>query len=106
MLRKWCKHKHYLHSTRVVAANAFFRVLEWDEIKTNFFFSILVNSRTLPHPRHNTHVVDPRARDDQVLGKGYLPSPSPALPLDGSYYNMNSYYNMVSTINNSVECRM
>ncbi|XP_031640306.1 nephrin isoform X1 [Contarinia nasturtii] len=49
-----------------------------------------VNTRTLPHPRHNSHVIDPRARDDQMLGKGYMPSPSPALPLDGSYYNMNS----------------
>lgn len=49
-----------------------------------------MNTRTLPHPRHNSHVIDPRARDDQMLGKGYMPSPSPALPLDGSYYNMNS----------------
>lgn len=63
----------------------------------DFFFYFepkkkLVNTRTLPHPRHNSHVIDPRARDDQMLGKGYLPSPSPALPLDGSYYNMNIPY--------------
>lgn len=34
--------------------------------------------------------MDARARDDQMIGKGYMPSPSPAPPLDGSYYNMNS----------------
>lgn len=34
---------------------------------------------------------DQRARDDQMIGKiGYIPAPSPAPPLDGSYYNMNS----------------
>lgn len=49
-----------------------------------------VNTRTLPHPRHNSHMIDARARDDQMIGKSYMPSPSPALPLDGSYYNMNS----------------
>lgn len=53
-------------------------------------FIILVNTRTLPHPRHNNHIIDPRSRDDQMIGKGYMPSPSPAPPLDGSYYNMNS----------------
>lgn len=71
-----------------------------------------MNTRTLPHPRHNSHVIDPRARDDQMLGKGYMPSPSPALPLDGSYYNMNSdrylsYPPMVKTLdylyNNKIE---
>lgn len=52
----------------------------------------LSNSRTLPHPRHNTTNLDHRARDDQMLlSKGvYIPSPSPAPPPDGSYYNMNS----------------
>ncbi|XP_037915549.1 nephrin isoform X1 [Hermetia illucens] len=53
-----------------------------------------VNTRTLPHPRHNnnTTLMDHRSRDDQILmTKGtYIPSPSPAPPLDGSYYNMNS----------------
>lgn len=35
--------------------------------------------------------MDQRARDDQMIGKvGYIPAPSPAPPLDGSYYNMNS----------------
>lgn len=34
--------------------------------------------------------MDARSRDDQMIGKGYMPSPSPAPPLDGSYYNMNS----------------
>lgn len=53
-------------------------------------YNFAVNTRTLPHPRHNNHLSDPRARDDQMIGKGYMPSPSPALPLDGSYYNMNS----------------
>lgn len=56
----------------------------------NIFACILVNTRTLPHPRHNNHVLEARARDDHMIGKGYMPSPSPALPLDGSYYNMNS----------------
>lgn len=46
--------------------------------------------KTLPHPRHNIHIMDQRARDDQMIGKGYMPSPSPAPPMDGSYYNMNS----------------
>lgn len=50
----------------------------------------LVHTRTLPHPRHNNHIMDTRSRDDQMIGKGYMPSPSPAPPLDGSYYNMNS----------------
>ncbi|KAL9920456.1 nephrin adhesion molecule sticks and stones isoform 5-T5 [Glossina fuscipes fuscipes] len=55
----------------------------------------MVNARTLPHPRHNnnaTNVMDHRARDDQMLlNKAvYIPSPSPAPPPDGSYYNMNS----------------
>lgn len=49
-----------------------------------------MNTRTLPHPRTTNQLIDPRSRDDQMLGKGYMPSPSPALPLDGSYYNMNS----------------
>uniref|UniRef100_A0A1B0BLM1 Uncharacterized protein n=1 Tax=Glossina palpalis gambiensis TaxID=67801 RepID=A0A1B0BLM1_9MUSC len=54
-----------------------------------------INARTLPHPRHNnnaTNVMDHRARDDQMLlNKAvYIPSPSPAPPPDGSYYNMNS----------------
>uniref|UniRef100_A0A1A9VXK0 Uncharacterized protein n=1 Tax=Glossina austeni TaxID=7395 RepID=A0A1A9VXK0_GLOAU len=56
---------------------------------------LIVNARTLPHPRHNnnaTNVMDHRARDDQMLlNKAvYIPSPSPAPPPDGSYYNMNS----------------
>lgn len=58
--------------------------------------------KTLPHPRHHPnagHMLDARARDDQMIGKGsngngglvgYMPSPSPAPPMDGSYYNMNS----------------
>ncbi|XP_067629154.1 nephrin isoform X1 [Eurosta solidaginis] len=54
----------------------------------------IVNARTLPHPRHNniTNIMEHRAHDDQILiNKGvYIPSPSPALPQDGSYYNMNS----------------
>ncbi|XP_037944607.1 nephrin [Teleopsis dalmanni] len=55
----------------------------------------MVNARTLPHPRHNNNtanIMDQRARDDQMLiSKGvYIPSPSPAPPPDGSYYNMNS----------------
>ncbi|XP_037827226.1 nephrin isoform X4 [Lucilia sericata] len=53
-----------------------------------------VNARTLPHPRHNNtaNIMDHRARDDQMLiNKAvYIPSPSPAPPPDGSYYNMNS----------------
>ncbi|XP_055693661.1 nephrin isoform X3 [Lutzomyia longipalpis] len=50
------------------------------------------HTRTLPHPRHNNQHPDQRSRDDQMLGKGstYMPAPSPAPPLDGSYYNMNS----------------
>ncbi|XP_049307143.1 nephrin isoform X1 [Bactrocera dorsalis] len=55
----------------------------------------IVNARTLPHPRHHsnvTNILDHRAHDDQILiNKGvYIPSPSPAPPPDGSYYNMNS----------------
>ncbi|KAM7342976.1 nephrin adhesion molecule sticks and stones isoform 1-T2 [Cochliomyia hominivorax] len=54
----------------------------------------MVNARTLPHPRHNNtaNIMDHRARDDQMLiNKAvYIPSPSPAPPPDGSYYNMNS----------------
>ncbi|XP_073844761.1 nephrin adhesion molecule sticks and stones isoform X4 [Musca autumnalis] len=54
----------------------------------------IVNARTLPHPRHNNgaNIMDHRARDDQMLiNKAvYIPSPSPAPPPDGSYYNMNS----------------
>ncbi|XP_043071244.1 nephrin [Drosophila grimshawi] len=63
----------------------------------------MVNACTLPHPRHNQgHAAVMAAaaaaaaghmtRDDQMLiGKGvYIPSPSPAPPPDGSYYNMNS----------------
>ncbi|XP_017836908.1 nephrin isoform X1 [Drosophila busckii] len=54
----------------------------------------MVNACTLPHPRHNNgHVVAAAvSRDDQMLiSKGvYMPSPSPAPPPDGSYYNMNS----------------
>lgn len=62
--------------------------------------------KTLPNPRHHPnagHMLDARARDDQMIGKGgsngssnggglvgYMPSPSPAPPMDGSYYNMNS----------------
>ena len=71
-------------------------------------FSLTVNARTLPHPRHNNNsnnIMDHRARDDQMLiNKGvYIPSPSPAPPPDGSYYNMNSdrylsYPPMVSQI--------
>ncbi|CAD7011506.1 unnamed protein product [Ceratitis capitata] len=56
--------------------------------------SNIVNARTLPHPRHHnvTNILDHRAHDDQILiNKGvYIPSPSPAPPPDGSYYNMNS----------------
>ncbi|XP_055703613.1 nephrin [Phlebotomus papatasi] len=48
------------------------------------------HTRTLPHPRHNNQHADQRSRDDQMLGKTYMPAPSPAPPLDGSYYNMNS----------------
>ncbi|XP_059607886.1 nephrin isoform X3 [Phlebotomus argentipes] len=49
------------------------------------------HTRTLPHPRHNSQHPDQRSRDDQMLGKNtYMPAPSPAPPLDGSYYNMNS----------------
>ncbi|XP_030388023.1 nephrin, partial [Scaptodrosophila lebanonensis] len=59
----------------------------------------MVNACTLPHPRHNNGnaIVAAAAgvhmsRDDQMLiSKGvYIPSPSPAPPPDGSYYNMNS----------------
>ncbi|XP_064535994.1 nephrin isoform X5 [Drosophila montana] len=61
----------------------------------------MVNACTLPHPRHNNgHAAAIAAaaaaghmtRDDQMLiSKGvYIPSPSPAPPTDGSYYNMNS----------------
>ncbi|KAL5285587.1 NPHS1.2 family protein [Megaselia abdita] len=53
------------------------------------------NSRTLPHPRHHhntTNMLSNQTRDDQMLvTKGaYIPSPSPAPPIDGSYYNMSS----------------
>ncbi|TDG51000.1 hypothetical protein AWZ03_002655 [Drosophila navojoa] len=57
----------------------------------------MANACTLPHPRHNNgHAASIAAghmtRDDQMLiSKGvYIPSPSPAPPPDGSYYNMNS----------------
>ncbi|XP_046865422.1 nephrin isoform X1 [Drosophila willistoni] len=64
----------------------------------------MVNACTLPHPRHNNAIGATAAgsnnaaaaihmtRDDQMLiTKGvYIPSPSPAPPPDGSYYNMNS----------------
>ncbi|EDW35617.1 GL17125 [Drosophila persimilis] len=54
----------------------------------------IVNACTLPHPRHNNGNATAihMSRDDQMLiSKGiYIPSPSPALPPDGSYYNMNS----------------
>lgn len=56
----------------------------------------VVNARTLPHPRHGhsngANLMDHRARDDQILANKtvYIPSPSPAPPPDGSYYNMNS----------------
>lgn len=70
-----------------------------------FFFA--VNACTLPHPRHNNgSAAIHMTRDDQMLiSKGvYIPSPSPAPPPDGSYYNMNSdrylsYPPMVSEIN-------
>lgn len=60
--------------------------------KTFFYFYLFAaHTRTLPHPRHNPQALDQRARDDQMIGKlGYIPAPSPAPPLDGSYYNMNS----------------
>lgn len=57
--------------------------------------------------------MDHRARDDQMLiNKAvYIPSPSPAPPPDGSYYNMNSdrylsYPPMVSSnsSNNTIHC--
>ncbi|XP_032571137.1 nephrin isoform X1 [Drosophila sechellia] len=53
----------------------------------------VVNACTLPHPRHNNgSAAIHMTRDDQMLiSKGvYIPSPSPAPPPDGSYYNMNS----------------
>ncbi|XP_037713470.1 nephrin isoform X2 [Drosophila subpulchrella] len=53
----------------------------------------IVNACTLPHPRHNNgSAAIHMTRDDQMLiSKGvYIPSPSPAPPPDGSYYNMNS----------------
>ncbi|XP_017027880.1 nephrin isoform X1 [Drosophila kikkawai] len=53
----------------------------------------IVNACTLPHPRHNNGgAAIHMTRDDQMLiSKGvYIPSPSPAPPPDGSYYNMNS----------------
>ncbi|XP_034650892.1 nephrin isoform X2 [Drosophila subobscura] len=54
----------------------------------------IVNACTLPHPRHNNGNATAihMSRDDQMLiSKGiYIPSPSPAPPPDGSYYNMNS----------------
>ncbi|XP_017106061.2 nephrin isoform X7 [Drosophila bipectinata] len=53
----------------------------------------IVNACTLPHPRHNNGgATIQMTRDDQMLiNKGvYIPSPSPAPPPDGSYYNMNS----------------
>ncbi|EDW89401.1 nephrin isoform X2 [Drosophila yakuba] len=53
----------------------------------------VVNACTLPHPRHNNgSAAIQMTRDDQMLiSKGvYIPSPSPAPPPDGSYYNMNS----------------
>ncbi|KAH8299303.1 hypothetical protein KR044_000269, partial [Drosophila immigrans] len=52
----------------------------------------MVNACTLPHPRHNNGHAVAMTRDDQMLiSKGvYIPSPSPAPPPDGSYYNMNS----------------
>lgn len=48
--------------------------------------------------------MDARARDDQMIGKGYMPSPSPAPPLDGSYYNMNSdrYLSYPPMVNNTL----
>lgn len=68
------------------------------------FLSFLVHTKTLPHPRHNNHIMDARARDDQMIGKGYMPSPSPAPPLDGSYYNMNSdrYLSYPPMVNNTL----
>lgn len=61
-----------------------------DEHSNSCYYSVAY-TRTLPHPKHQLmqQIVPPR--DDSMIGKhGYLPAPSPAPPLDGSYYNMNS----------------
>lgn len=68
-------------------------VYKSNQIINKFLFT--ANSRTLPHPRHHhntTNMLNNQTRDDQMLvTKGaYIPSPSPAPPIDGSYYNMNS----------------
>lgn len=79
----------------------------WALLLTLSCFFLSVNACTLPHPRHNNGgTTIQMTRDDQMLiNKGvYIPSPSPAPPPDGSYYNMNSdrylsYPPMVSKIN-------
>lgn len=76
---------------------------EAEEHSNSCYYSVAY-TRTLPHPKHQQmqQIVPPR--DDSMIGKnGYLPAPSPAPPLDGSYYNMNSdrylsYPPMVSSV--------
>lgn len=78
-------------------------VVDAEEHSNSCYYSVAY-TRTLPHPKHQImqQIVPPR--DDSMIGKnGYLPAPSPAPPLDGSYYNMNSdrylsYPPMVSSI--------
>lgn len=62
-----------------------------EEHSNSCYYSVAY-TRTLPHPKHQQmhHQIVP-PRDDSMIGKnGYLPAPSPAPPMDGSYYNMNS----------------
>lgn len=82
----------------ILSRTHFLDIFSWFSVyKSNYKnkFLFTANSRTLPHPRHHhntTNMLNNQTRDDQMLvTKGaYIPSPSPAPPIDGSYYNMSS----------------